>query len=297
MKKLKFFTLISVFFGIGLIFFAGCKKDKTPPVATFDFAIDATGYIVTFTNTSTDADTYLWDFGDGSTSTLESPSHTYADFGTYTVKLTATGAGGTNQNTQSVELDVVEPITIDGKFDDWNNIPSLYKFSDGEGRTLTEARVTDSKDYLYFYIKGTSSIGEVIQVYIDADNNGTTGWGYWNFYDTPGIEYLMEAVIVQFPDGTKPSSVLKTATGSDSNWPWEDFITSNAMTQSSGYVTSGSDKVIEFSLLKDMFSHPALGKSIRIVYGNSDNTWTNVGTLPQNYATPLTVPATYTMLK
>ncbi|RYE37037.1 MAG: PKD domain-containing protein [Sphingobacteriaceae bacterium] len=37
---------------------------------------------------------YFWDFGDGFTSTLTSPAHAYAANGIYTIKLTATSAGG-----------------------------------------------------------------------------------------------------------------------------------------------------------------------------------------------------------
>ncbi|MFH2142570.1 MAG: C25 family cysteine peptidase [Bacteroidota bacterium] len=44
---------------------------------------------VTFTNTSTNATSYLWDFGDGTTSTDENPVHTYTVLGNYTVTLTA----------------------------------------------------------------------------------------------------------------------------------------------------------------------------------------------------------------
>ncbi|HUH33586.1 MAG TPA: gliding motility-associated C-terminal domain-containing protein, partial [Daejeonella sp.] len=44
---------------------------------------------VQFLNNSTDADSYLWDFGDGSTSTEESPSHEYTAFGEYNITLTA----------------------------------------------------------------------------------------------------------------------------------------------------------------------------------------------------------------
>ncbi|MFC2141004.1 PKD domain-containing protein, partial [Acidobacteriota bacterium] len=47
-----------------------------------------------FTDTSTDPDgtivSWLWDFGDGNTSTQQNPSHTYAADGTYTVTLTVT---------------------------------------------------------------------------------------------------------------------------------------------------------------------------------------------------------------
>ncbi|RYY63627.1 MAG: PKD domain-containing protein, partial [Chitinophagaceae bacterium] len=51
-------------------------------------------YAVRFSNSSTDALTYRWDFGDGSTSTEASPVHTYASTGTFTVRLIATGSTG-----------------------------------------------------------------------------------------------------------------------------------------------------------------------------------------------------------
>ncbi|MBI2968092.1 MAG: PKD domain-containing protein [Bacteroidetes bacterium] len=44
---------------------------------------------VDFTNTSTGATGYLWDFGDSATSALTNPSHTYTDTGAFTVVLTA----------------------------------------------------------------------------------------------------------------------------------------------------------------------------------------------------------------
>lgn len=46
---------------------------------------------VQFTNNSLNAASYTWNFGDGSTSTTLSPSHTYTAVGTYTVKLVAQG--------------------------------------------------------------------------------------------------------------------------------------------------------------------------------------------------------------
>lgn len=46
--------------------------------------------IVNFVNTSTDEFTdFLWDFGDGTTSTSEDPQHTYTESGDYLVTLTA----------------------------------------------------------------------------------------------------------------------------------------------------------------------------------------------------------------
>lgn len=52
------------------------------------------GNSFTFNNTSVGASTYLWDFGDGSTSTLANPTHSYSMQGTFTVTLIATSAFG-----------------------------------------------------------------------------------------------------------------------------------------------------------------------------------------------------------
>lgn len=60
---------------------------------------------VVFTNTSTgDFTTSLWDFGDGITSTLESPVHTFTTQGVYPVTLTATGPGGSDTELATIEV-------------------------------------------------------------------------------------------------------------------------------------------------------------------------------------------------
>ncbi|AKB17623.1 cell surface protein [Methanosarcina sp. WWM596] len=57
---------------------------------------------VQFTDTSTGSPTsWLWDFGDGSTSNSQSPSHTYSRAGTYTVKLTVTNSYGSSGTASS----------------------------------------------------------------------------------------------------------------------------------------------------------------------------------------------------
>jgi len=61
---------------------------SAPPVAQFTFSQN--NAIVDFTNTSTNGDSYFWDFGDGSTATTASPSHTYTANGTYNVMLVTT---------------------------------------------------------------------------------------------------------------------------------------------------------------------------------------------------------------
>jgi Zn-dependent metalloprotease len=64
------------------------------PTAGFTFSANIGD--VTFTNTSTDANSYTWDFGDGTSSQLQDPTHTYANNGTYTVMLIAENVCGTD---------------------------------------------------------------------------------------------------------------------------------------------------------------------------------------------------------
>ncbi|MEI7897627.1 MAG: PKD domain-containing protein [bacterium] len=63
------------------------------------FTSTTAGLTVTFTNTTADATSYLWDFGDGQTSTAMSPSHTYATQGIYNVSMTATNSNGSSTAT------------------------------------------------------------------------------------------------------------------------------------------------------------------------------------------------------
>jgi gliding motility-associated-like protein len=66
----------------------------TLPVASFTFADGCADAPVLFTNTSSGAANYVWDFGDGSTVTQQQPAaHSYTH-GTYTVQLTAQTSSG-----------------------------------------------------------------------------------------------------------------------------------------------------------------------------------------------------------
>ena len=69
------------------------------PVAQFTNATPLSGSAplsVTFTDQSIGATSWRWDFGDGTNSTAENPIHTYSAAGTYTVRLTITGASGSS---------------------------------------------------------------------------------------------------------------------------------------------------------------------------------------------------------
>ncbi len=78
--------------GTDTLYFPNYITIGETPVADFS-ATEQTIYqplaIATFVNNSTSADSYLWDFGDGTTSTDQTPYHIYQDTGYYTVTLIA----------------------------------------------------------------------------------------------------------------------------------------------------------------------------------------------------------------
>jgi len=90
---------------------SGITAESATPTA--DFTADPiSGPIplgVNFTDQSTgDITSWLWDFGDGSTSIEQDPSHTYTDSGIYTVSLTVTGPGGSDSEIKMDFVDVFE---------------------------------------------------------------------------------------------------------------------------------------------------------------------------------------------
>ncbi len=71
-------------------------------------AIDICNGEFQFTDQTTNNPTsWDWDFGDGNSSTLQNPAHTYSTSGTYTVTLTATNVFGSDTTTQTVDIQFV----------------------------------------------------------------------------------------------------------------------------------------------------------------------------------------------
>jgi uncharacterized protein (TIGR02145 family) len=54
---------------------------------------------------------WLWDFGDGNSSVVENPSHTYSEVGIYTVSLTVTNSFGTDSDSKTDYIVVPEPVS------------------------------------------------------------------------------------------------------------------------------------------------------------------------------------------
>ena len=114
--------------------------------AKFDVGID--NLKITFDNQSTgDGSTYLWDFGDGNSSTNTDPVYTYSASGTYTVKLTVKDPDGmVCSSTQQI-------VTL-------SNYSCAAKFSHSANKlkvTFTNLSTGDAKTYLWDFGDGNSS--------------------------------------------------------------------------------------------------------------------------------------------
>lgn len=107
MKYLR--IVLAIVIAATSLFYTSCDDGndavvEDPPRAIFSFSV-TNNTMVSFSNFSVGGDSYTWDFGDGSTSTEENPTHTYTADGVFTVKLTVVNTGGSAEITKDVVID------------------------------------------------------------------------------------------------------------------------------------------------------------------------------------------------
>lgn len=139
----------------------------------------------TFYNSSTGKNlTYLWDFGDGTTSTAFGPTHIYVNPGTYTVKLIATDAAGCKDTmtkaagiivaphpsasfTMDDTINVCPPLIVN--FTNTSSGATAYSWSFGNGTTSTVTNPT--------YTYSSSGLYTVRLIATNSYGCTDTAWG------------------------------------------------------------------------------------------------------------------------
>ncbi|MEO9869159.1 PKD domain-containing protein [Ekhidna sp.] len=98
----------------------------------------------TFTNTSINGASFVWDFGDGNTSTEKSPTHTYATTGMYNVVLTATNASGSVMTNEMITVSDPEGATFAAVLQ--NADMQSYPTAENNNNDLVDAWTIDPDD-------------------------------------------------------------------------------------------------------------------------------------------------------
>lgn len=199
------------------------------------FLLATTDLTVTFTNQSVGGSTFFWDFGDGQTSTEESPVHTYGAFGSYTVTMFATNSCGSDTAEVTIVLGTIPnalfvysahngcaPFQV--QFTDQSqNTPTswLWTFPGGDPATSTEQNplVTYAVPGSYFVsLRATNSAGTdvlVLDDLIQVAGEPDAAFSYTQQANEVALEYAgtdYDSLRWDFGDGRSDNSLNPTVT-------------------------------------------------------------------------------------
>ena len=178
------------------------------PTASFttNFSSGCAPLIVTFTNTSTGGTTYLWDFGDNTSSNFPNPIHSY-NAGTYSVKLTVLNSFGCYDTALAIITVITSPnpiITANGPthFCPGNSVVLdagvFPSYSWNTGSTSETITVDTSGNYIVTVTIGNGCTGTASQSVIVSSipvilHNGPTSFCFGGsiiLHSTPAVSYL-----------------------------------------------------------------------------------------------------------
>jgi PKD repeat protein len=222
------------------------------PVTNFVSNV-TTGYApltVKFTDTSTGTPfSWTWNFGDGTSSTVKNPTHTYSKAGKYTVKLTATNEGGnstaTKTNYITVKTTTVKPVAafsasptsgkapLTVKFTDKSTgSPAKWKWTFGDGATSIKQNPTHKYSTAGKY-KVTLTVTNT------AGSNTITKTNYITVVAKPVAAFSALPTSGKLPLNVK---FTDTSTGTPTKWKWTfgDGATSSKQNPVHKYSKAGS---------------------------------------------------------
>ena len=251
-----------------------CKKEKNNASgvkAVFSYVAD--GFKVNFTDYSTNAQDYFWDFGDNDTSIVPNPIHVYHSKGEFLATLTIKNGQETSTFIDTVFI-AGPNIKIDGDFTDWTYVEFSNVAEAGNGGTLLGVKTFASAGSLNFYLEGTEDFNlAIIDMYIDADNNPATGFQYWAYPVASGAEYLLEGSV---PGGW--GDVFIHTGGDNDGWSWDAVSDFETMVKFSEIKEEDGKKIIEFSIKRDGLG--VLKNYVNFAIQESTEGYSVIGSMP-----------------
>ena len=122
------------------------------PTAAFEQIGDWSLYF-SCNNLSENADSYYWDFGDGNTSTEESPRHEYAEAGMYMITLIASNNCFSDTIQQIIDFQITSADEIE-----LDNLIRVYPNPASEYLTITIGEFE-----IFEHLKITNSLGQIVR--------------------------------------------------------------------------------------------------------------------------------------
>ena len=208
------------------------------PIADFTASVNVLQ--VDFTNNSNNGNTYLWNFGDGNTSTEETPSHTYATGGTYTVTLSTTNACGTDVTTQEISI-LSSPVADFSVSQTSGCVPFEVTFADLSTAEITNwswsfpggepATSTDQNPVVVYNTAGTYEV--TLQVTNAVGMDELTQTSLITVNDVPVANFEFDA------NGNEISFTNNSINATSFEWDFGDGNTSSEMNPVHEYSLGG----------------------------------------------------------
>lgn len=271
MKKHLIYIVILT---IALLPALSCNKDKGGSGLRAVFSYVADGYKVSFTNFSENAKEYSWNFGDGSgqTSTSRNPQHVFTHKGDYLVSLTAKNGNDTKEFKDTVTI-TGPNIRIDGDFTDWQYVPYNTVNDAAYTSSIRAIKAFASADQIYIYLEGSADMKmEILDIYMDSDNNPATGFATWYYPVASGADFLMEG------SPTGGWGDVFAHQGDPSAFSWASVASFADVMNFSSVKTVSGKNIIEFSIKKSVLGSVSGAVNVGLVESTSG--WAEIGQIP-----------------